>query len=129
MRNRLLCDFTRRGIQYSPMAQRAVILTGGKQYMVASGDRIVVDALPTPLRDKKEIVWEKVLAVFDDKDMCVGQPYVPGAKVHARILTTEKGEKVRVSRFRAKSRYRRVRNFRPLFTEVEVTSISIPHTK
>ncbi|MCR4326346.1 MAG: 50S ribosomal protein L21 [Candidatus Roizmanbacteria bacterium] len=105
------------------MTQRAVILTGGKQYMVASGDRIVVDSLEG--KEAEEIKLDKVLAIIDGEKLNIGQPYIEGGVVKAKILATKRGDKIRVARFRAKSRYRKVRGFRPLLTEIEVTGITV----
>lgn len=100
----------------------AVILTGGKQYIVHEADTLVIDKLPGKKGD--QVSFDKVLLFVDDKmNIQLGRPYLNKAIVKAQILTQGKGQKIRVARFRAKSRYRKVRGFRPELTEVKITAI------
>jgi len=56
----------------------------------------------------------------------VGKPVVKGAEVKLKVVTEiEKGEKIEVYHFKAKSRYRKHTGFRPQYTRVSVEKISI----
>lgn len=44
-------------------------------------------------------------------------------KVSAKVLADFKGEKIRVAKFKAKARYRRVIGFRPSLTRIQINSI------
>ena len=67
---------------------------------------------------------DSVLLVVNDKTVKVGKPGVTGAKVVAELVGEEKGDKVHVMKYKAKSRYRRHTGHRPVFTRVKITSIA-----
>ena len=100
----------------------AVIKTGGKQYKVAEGDEIEIEKIDGEKGEK--VVFEEVLLVVDDKEIKIGQPLVEKAKVKAEIVDQIKGEKIRVAKFRAKSRYRRVKGHRQRLTKVKIEKIN-----
>lgn len=99
----------------------AVVRIGGKQYKVEEGREILVDKLA----DSKKVEPEVLLVVDGDKSM-VGKPVLKDAKVELKVSKeVEKGEKVEVYKFKAKSRYRRHTAFTPKFTRLLVERISI----
>lgn len=103
------------------MSKIAVIKTGGKQYLVKENETLIVDKLA---QKKDEEVEFNTLAVFDPEgEVELGMPVLE-SKVKAKILEFVKGDKVRVSRFKAKVRYRRVKGFRPQYTKIQILSIS-----
>ena len=108
--------------------QYAVVEIGGKQYKVKVGDILAVDKQDAV---KDSISFEKVLLyVADDGHVVFGKPYIDDAKVTGKVLGTSKGPKLRVARFTAKSRHRRVIGFRPSVTEVEIREIKVsPRSK
>jgi large subunit ribosomal protein L21 len=97
----------------------AVVKIKGHQYRVFEGDEILVDKVGS------DEVEPEVLLVADGDKVAVGKPLVKGAKVKAKVLQEEKGEKIRVSKYRAKSRYRKVRGFRSSLTRLLIEKISI----
>lgn len=99
----------------------AIVKTGGKQYRMTKGAVIEVDSLG--LDKGKETSFEDVLLVVSDGKIQIGKPRVKNAKVRAQILQELKGEKIKVSKFKAKSRYRRVMGFRPSLTRLQITDI------
>lgn len=99
----------------------AIVKIGGKQYKVTKGAVIEVDGLG--LEKGKETSFEDVLLVVSDGKIQIGKPRVKNTKVRAKILQELKGDKIRVSKFKAKSRYRRVMGFRPLLTRLEIKDI------
>lgn len=100
----------------------AIIRTGGKQYRVKQGDVIAVDKLPVV----KEAIttFNDVLLLVSDGQVLIGTPVLSGAAVKAKVLDQIKGDKIRVSKFKSKVRYRRVTGFRPLLTRVRIEDIS-----
>ena len=103
--------------------QYAIISWGGQQYRVAAGEEIDV----LGLGDKKEgekVSFDEVLLV-KNKEVKIGQPLVAKANVEAEVLNQFRGEKVRAATYRAKSRYRRVKGFRPDLTRVKIVSINV----
>ncbi len=102
------------------MQKRAVIRTGGKQYLVKENDVITVDKLTVPEKKKVEI---DTLAIFDEENVFeLGRPTL-GAKTEAEVLSHLKGDKIRVARFKAKVRYRKVKGFRSQLTQLKITKI------
>lgn len=107
--------------------QYAVIKTSGKQYKVSEGDILTLDKFNH--EDKKNITFEEVLLTVNDSVSFVGKPTVNGAKVSATILEDKKGVKIRVSKFKAKSRYRKTIGFRPQHTIVKIDKINFGSQK
>ena len=103
----------------------AVISLQGHQYIVSAGTELVVDNLS--LEEGKKLTIDTVLSVFDEKgaSVQVGTPFVSGAKVEATVGVTQKGEKVRVIKFKRKNRYFRNRGFRPTETVLTINKIVV----
>lgn len=99
----------------------AIIKTGGKQYLVAPGDKIKVEKLEA--KEGKEINFSEVLLLEKNKKLEIGMPRVKGAKVGAKIIRHGKGEKLIIFKYKPKKRYKRKIGHRQTFTEVEITSI------
>ena len=72
----------------------AVIKTGGKQYRVATGEKIKVEQIPADIG--QEIILDQVLMVGGGDAVKVGAPMVEGAKVVATVVAHGRGEKVRI---------------------------------
>lgn len=60
----------------------------------------------------------ETLLVVDEANVEVGKPLVSGAKVKIKNLGEVKGEKIYVSKYKAKSRYRKRTGFRPKYTKL-----------
>lgn len=104
-----------------------VLRTGGKQYKVKKSDIIEIDNLP--YEKGKEVVFEDVLLWVRNGILKVGTPKVQDIKIKARVLDHIKGKKIRVAKFKAKVRYRRVMGFRPILTRLQITDIESLETK
>lgn len=99
----------------------AVIKAAGKQYKVTPGLILEVDKISGESGDK--VSFDEVLLVSNDDKVTVGTPLVPGFAVTAKIVDQIKGEKVRVAKFKAKSRYHRVTGFRSMLTKIQIEDI------
>lgn len=100
----------------------AVIKISGTQLKVHEGSEYDVNKLNGKKGDTLEI--KDVLLVHDGKDTKIGTPLVDGAKVVVEITSQKKDEKVRVFKYKSKSRYRKTQGHRALITRVSVKSIS-----
>lgn len=100
----------------------AVITTGGKQYKVVEGQVLEIDKVQA--EPGSDFTFENVLLTVDGDAIEVGAPYLTGVSVIAKVLDQVKGDKVRVAKFKAKARYRKVQGFRAHLTKVEITSLS-----
>jgi large subunit ribosomal protein L21 len=97
----------------------AVVKISGHQYRIAEGDEVLVDKLS----DKPQV---DVLMVVNEDKVTVGKPLVKKAIVKVKVVEEEvKGEKLYVSKYKAKSRERRRIGFRPKYTKLLVQSITL----
>lgn len=99
----------------------AVIKIGGHQYLVREGEKLKVDKLPKNEGETFEL--GEVLLVADKEHVKVGTPFVPGAKVKAKVVNHGRGKKVIVFKYKSKTRYRVKRGFRPEYTTLEIEKI------
>jgi large subunit ribosomal protein L21 len=100
----------------------AIVEIQGKQYRVMVGDIFAVERMEG--KTGQTVAFNRVLLVSGDKSTKVGTPTVKGARVEAKILSQEKGEKLDVRRYKSKVRYRKHTGFRPQITKLEILSIS-----
>ena len=102
------------------MAKRAVISTGGKQYLVSEGEELEVELLAP----EKNAIFE-ALMVIDGEKTSVGTPTVGGTQVKADIVEqVVKQDKVIAIRYKAKKRVHKRRGHRQKLTRVKITSIA-----
>jgi len=101
------------------MDKYAVVRIGGKQYKAIEGKELLVDKIVDLAKIEAE-----VLLVKDGKEVKVGTPVLTN-KVSLKVVTElEKGEKIEIYKFKAKSRYRKHTGFRPQYTRLLVEKIS-----
>lgn len=100
------------------MAKYAVVRINGKQYKVSEGDQILVDKLSDP----KKVVSE-VLLTSDEGKVSVGKPVLKSEVKLKVVSELEKGEKVEIYKFKAKSRYKRHTGFRAQYSKLLVEKI------
>lgn len=102
----------------------AVIRTGGKQYRVTPGQRLVVERLDGERGD--EIAFEDVLLVRgDDGAVAVGAPTLDDASVKAEIAEQKRARKIPVFKYKSKTRYRRLRGHRQQQTHLRISEIAL----
>ena len=99
----------------------AVIKTGGKQYKVKAGDVIEVEKL---VHDGKAVTFQPILVVDDEGTTHVGQEAAK-ATVTATPLGEQKGDKVKVYKFRPKTGYSKKTGHRQMYTLLEVGEIKL----
>ncbi|MFO0887345.1 MAG: 50S ribosomal protein L21 [Candidatus Saccharimonadales bacterium] len=101
--------------------KKAVIATGGKQYLVAEGETIEVERI----KDAKDKLTFVPLLVIDGEKVLVGAPEVEGAKVNVKVVEELKADKVTSIRYKAKKRVKKVRGHRQIKTCISIEKISI----
>lgn len=99
----------------------AIIETGGKQYRVELGSELEVERLPSEAG--QQIVLDRVLLVADTDFAAVGRPLVEGAEVHADVVRQDRGEKIVVFKYKAKTRHRSKRGHRQELTVLRIADI------
>jgi large subunit ribosomal protein L21 len=100
----------------------AVIKTGGKQYRVASGEKLKIEQLAADVG--AEIVIDEVLMVADGEKVALGTPLVAGASVKAKIVSHGRGDKVHIFKMRRRKHYRKSQGHRQNYTEIEILGIA-----
>ena len=100
----------------------AVVDVNGTQLLVEEGKTYEINKLDGIKGDSLEIT--KVLLYASGTEVKVGKPYIKDAKVVAKIDSQKKGDKLRVFKFKAKSRYRRTYGSRALITRLEIVQIT-----
>jgi|ERR1700683_737135 len=97
---------------------QAVIATGGKQYLVTTGQVLDIELVG----DEKKLEFEALLLI-DGEKVQVGAPHVAGVKVAAELVSEVKGDKLKVLRFKAKKRVKRLTGHRQHYSQVKITKI------
>lgn len=98
---------------------KAVIETGGKQYLVSEGTVLYIEKLDAKEKDK--VTFDKVLMVNDT----VGMPYVKGASVVGEVVKNDKAKKVIVFKYNSKKNYHKKQGHRQPYTKVEIKNIVV----
>ena len=98
----------------------AVVETGGKQYRVEKGTTLLVDRLKADEGSKVDL---RAVA-FRDKEMVLGAD-LEKVKVEAKVVGHERGEKIRVFKYRAKKTYRKRQGHRSELTRLEIADIKM----
>lgn len=100
--------------------KKAVIQTGGKQYLVREGETLAVELIKG---EKGKISFDALLVIDDDK-VNVGTPTVDKVKVNADVVDEDvQADKVTSIRYKAKKRVHTVRGHRQHQTTLKITSI------
>ena len=101
--------------------KKAVIATGGKQYLVSEGETLNVELLAG---EKGKVAFDALLVVDGDK-VSVGAPLVDKVKVTANIVAEDvQADKVTSIRYKAKKRVHTVRGHRQHQTTLKIVSIA-----
>jgi large subunit ribosomal protein L21 len=101
----------------------AVIETGGKQYRVAENDRLTVEKIDAKAGTVVEL--SKVLLVADGDKITMGKPTVSGAKVTAKVVSQQRGKKLRIAKFIRRGGYFNRMGHRQDLTTLAIEKISI----
>lgn len=99
----------------------AIVETGGKQFRVEEGCKIIVDKLAAP--EGSEITLDKVLLIGGDA-FKVGAPYVENARVTGQVVQQGRAKKIMVFKRWRRNDSRKLRGHRQDFTAIKITGIS-----
>jgi large subunit ribosomal protein L21 len=103
----------------------AVIKTGGKQQKVQAGDVIEVEKI---VHDGEMLTFQPILVVDDDGKTHVGQEAAK-ATVTATPLGEQKGDKVKVFKYRPKTGYSKKTGHRQMYTLLEIGDVKLGAAK
>jgi large subunit ribosomal protein L21 len=99
----------------------AVIVSGGKQYRVAAGDRILVDRLAA--EPGSSVKLGRVLLFRDGDGVKVGNPALDGLDVDAKVLAHRRGPRIESIRYKSKKRVRVHAGGRAHLTALEIIAV------
>jgi len=102
---------------------QAVIESGGKQYLVQKGDEILVEKLTG--KEGAQITISRVLLIIDGEKVSLGKPIVAKARVKAKLLGEEKGEKKIIFKHKRRKGYRRKIGHRQKYTKIKIEKIEV----
>ncbi len=100
----------------------AVIKTGGKQYLVKEGDKIQIEK--TSFEVGAEIGFDEILYISDEKNIVVDGKKLKSYKIKAKVLSDDKGKKLKVFKFRRRQDSKTLNGHRQPYQTVEILSIS-----
>jgi len=100
--------------------KKAVIATGGKQYIVSEGDLLNIELI----QDEKVTEFD-VMLLIDGDTVKIGNPVVKDVKVKAEVVSQNvKADKVMAIRYKAKKRVHKVHGHRQQHTQIKIVKIS-----
>jgi len=94
----------------------AIVKIGGKQLKITEGETLKIEK-------QGKLVFD-VLVYSDAGDIMIGEPVLSGIKIKASVVGEELGKKVRVGRFKAKSRYTKTKGHRQPLSIIKIEEIS-----
>lgn len=100
----------------------AVIEAGGKQFTVKKGDTIYTEKVSSEVGET--VTFDEILMVTGDK-VIVGDPFVKGAKVTAKVLKHGKQKKIIVFKYKPKKNYKRTKGHRQPYTQLEIVDVKL----
>ncbi len=103
----------------------AIVKTGGKQYRVERGQRLLVERLA--VEEGADVALEPIL--YRSEEVVFDEAALKGVKVTAKVLGHVRGEKLRVFKFKPKRGYKRRTGHRQDLTQIEVTNITSARAK
>jgi large subunit ribosomal protein L21 len=103
----------------------AVVRLGGKQYKVQEGDELLVDRLP--IEPGETMTVAPLLVHVAGKTADASAP--AGAKVTAKVVDHELGEKIRVFTYKPKSTFKKTRGHRSRLSRIAIESIALKEKK
>lgn len=101
----------------------AVIKTGGKQYRVQEGQKLLVEKLDHEVGQVFQL--NPVLMVSNGDKLHVGNPLVKGAVVQAEVIKHGRDKKVTILKFRRRKHHMKQMGHRQSFTQIKITSIAL----
>lgn len=93
----------------------AIIRLGGKQFKVSEGDKIELE--------RQSEAKAEVLLFANDEKVEIGTPVLENYTAELLEIKQKRGKKIRVGRFKSKSRYRKVKGHKQPLSVLEVKSL------
>ena len=101
----------------------AIVEISGRQFWIETGKYYDFNRIATEC--KKQIIFNRILLLKDEKNLLIGKPYIESAKIKGRILEHLRGKKTLVYKMRPKKKTRKKQGHRQELTRVLVENIII----
>lgn len=101
----------------------AVIESGGLQFKVAVGERVILPKLEA--REGDKVDFPRILFLSKDGKIEVGRPYLDKVKVEGEVVRNFKGKKLIYFHYQRREKYERKKGFRAELSEVKITGIIV----
>jgi len=100
----------------------AVVEIAGQQFKVSEKGKYYVPRIKGDADSK--VTFDNIILLADDKGTTVGNPFVGGAKVYAKVIEHIKDDKVIVFKKKRRTGYQKSNSHRQLLTKIEITKIT-----
>ncbi|MEO8148867.1 MAG: 50S ribosomal protein L21 [Bacteroidia bacterium] len=100
----------------------AIVNIAGQQFKVQNNDNLFVHRLDA--EEGANVEFDKVLLVDNDGSITVGSPTVSGAKVSAKVLNHQKGDKVLIFKKKRRKGYQKMNGHRQQYTKIQIENIT-----
>ncbi len=101
----------------------AVIESGGKQYKVKEGEKIIVEKIDVPVGN--EIQLDKVLLASKENEALLDKSALEKVKVVGAVIKQGKGKKIIVFKKKRRKDYKKTKGHRQYYTQIEIKQIII----
>jgi large subunit ribosomal protein L21 len=101
----------------------AVILSGGKQHRVTSGEVLKLEKIEQGIGE--QVVFDQVLMTSQEGAVQLGTPYIAGHKVIGEVVEQGRGDKIRIIKFRRRKHHMKHQGHRQYFTAVKILSLGL----
>ncbi len=87
--------------------------------MVKPGQSLKIEKLSA--KTGENFSFDKVLLMADEKETKIGEPYIEGAKISAKIEGEGRAKKINVIKYKSKTRYHKKYGHRQPYTQVVIS--------
>ncbi len=105
----------------------AIINLKGNQYLVKENQEILTNFLNKKPGEK--IAPEKILAIYENEKIIASPQSLRKYAVELEVLGPQKGKKLKVFKYKAKSRYRKRKGSKTIFTKLKIKRIYLKNGK
>ncbi len=100
----------------------AIVDIAGQQFKVEKNQEIFVHRLEG--KEGSKVKFDDVMLLDDNGKVKIGQPFVKGAIISAKILSHDKGDKITVFHKKRRKGYQKENGHRQLFSKIQIQGIA-----
>jgi large subunit ribosomal protein L21 len=101
---------------------KAIVVVKGKQFVVQTGDVLVVDRMQSELGES--VSFDSVVMLEEEGKVSLGAPYLEGARVQATVRRHLRGPKIVIFKKNIRKRYQKKQGHRQDLSELVVNAIT-----